>query len=68
MNRTNLITKMQEMYGTPSGYLKERRKVFFEVPKPIDEVIRELRDEKINISSEVYVLINGRNTLLSVDN
>lgn len=68
MNRTNTIKKMQEMYGTPSGYLKERRKVFFEVPKPIDEVIRELRSEKINISTEVYVLTNGGNTLLSIDN
>lgn len=68
MGKSSTMEKLEELYGAPSGYSKERHQAFFKVEKEVDDVIRDLNDAAVENLSTVYVFpYEEGGSMLSVD-
>lgn len=65
--QNNLLKKVEEVYGTPSGFSEDRRKAYYQLDKSPNDVTKELKEIENNVCANFYVLAYGTGTVISMD-
>lgn len=63
----NLLKKVEEIYGSPSGFSEDRRKAYYQLNKEPNTVTKELKEIENNVCANFYVLAYGTGTVVSMD-
>lgn len=67
MRRNHLFQKVQDLYGSPSGFSEERRKAFYRLEKSPSDIKKELTSIEKDVDANFYVLACGNDTIISMD-
>lgn len=62
-----ILEEVKNLYGTPSGFSKDRRRAYYKLSKQPSEVNKDLTSIEEDVSTNFYVLGYEANTILLMD-
>lgn len=65
--KTNLLERTENILGSPSGFSKDRRRVFFKVEKDLDDVTKELMKVENDVKSSFCIVSYDQDTIVAID-